>query len=966
MRKGNAVKSTNKLCIAARRAVALALGAVLAFTCVPLSPARALADTTASASTGASAAPTTQIAETSAPESSLQSASDSNIKTVRVGWLLNNQGFQSGTPGEYLSGWGYEYLQTLAYYTPGWRYEYVTGTFSELMDKLAAGEIDLMPNISYTDERAKTMLFSSNPQGTERYYIYAKPSRGDLAQGNPAALDGLTIGCNPGVMQTEVGKQWLSDAGITCTYKDYSTGDELFDALSNDEVDAIIMNDTLSSSDAMAMFYVGESNYYFVTPKSRPDLMNDINAAMTSIRSVNPRYNDEVKTRYSVSNAGSSSLTPTEQAWASARGNAITVGYLDDALPYTNLDDAGEFSGSMSALFDALKDQFGITTHLLAFSSYDKLREALQNGTVDVALPVYDDYWLAEQDNLIQSSALTSASLVAIYASGSLEDALGTIANYPTSLIDQNTIALKWPNATVTNYTDAKSCLDAIKGGSATCLIAPAPVMSVLRDEYNFGNLKTAELPGTAEFSCWMRQGNPELLSIVNKGISAASDKIAASAYTSYSYVADESSMVKFFAEHQTPILAGVFVFLVLIILVLVWALRSARTAQRQAQSANAAKSAFLARMSHDIRTPLNGIIGLLEIGDLHPSDTQLISQNRAKARVAADHLLTLINDILEMSKIEDRAVKLENKPFNLTELCHGIYVLGLIRANDRGVTLTTSGMSTFAHPDVYGSPAHVRRVLLNLVDNCIKYNKPGGSVHCSAKLIDMAGDKVTYRFVISDTGIGMTPEFLEHIFEPFAQANDDARSTYQGTGMGMPIVKGLVEKMGGTIGVESTLGEGTTFVLELPFLINRFPDAAEQANPAPEDFDISGMNILLAEDNELNTEIALALLENAGARVTCASNGKEALELFRTKPAGTFDAVLMDIMMPVMNGYDAARAIRLCDKPDATEIPIIAMTANAFAEDVEHAKAAGMNDHLSKPIEIDVLKRTLAKFRTK
>ena len=230
--------------------------------------------------------------------------SGQQVKTVRVGWLVNNKGFQEGTPGERLSGWGYDYLQTLSYYTPGWQYEYVSGTFAELMDMLEAGEIDLMPNISYSEERAQKLLFSSNPEGTERYYIYAKPDRDDLAKGDPRALQGLTIGCNPGAMQTFVGQQWLVNEGITCTYKEISTGNALFDALADGEVDAVIMNDTISSPDASPMFYVGSSDYYFAVPKSRPDLMNDINAAMTAIARVNPRYNDEVKANYSAQNSG--------------------------------------------------------------------------------------------------------------------------------------------------------------------------------------------------------------------------------------------------------------------------------------------------------------------------------------------------------------------------------------------------------------------------------------------------------------------------------------------------------------------------------------------------------------------------------------------------------------------------------------------------------------------------------------
>ena len=930
-----------------RRAVALALSAVLAVTCVSLAPLGL-----ASAQAEATDAPS----QSESPE----------IKTVRVGWLLSNQGFQTGMPGEYMSGWGYEYLQTLSYYTPGWKYEYVPGTFPELIQKLEAGEIDLMSNISYTSERAEKLLYSSNPQGMEHYYIYAKPTNDALGVGDPAALNGMTFGVNPDVMQTEVGKQWIENQGISCDYRYYSSGNALFDALSTGEVDAIIMNDTISSADAMPMFSVGESNYFFAVPKSRQDFMDDINTAMAMLRSTNPRYNDEVKTRYSARNSGSSALNSPESAWLADHGNAITFGYLDNLLPFSSQGEGGQIEGSLSALVSTLEEQYGITVNYVPFDSNEELAEALRDGTVDVAMPINKDFWLAEQAGFIQSSVMATTSLVAIYPGGNLDDALKNIAFHDRSLLDSSDLQVRYPDAAITQYPTARACVDAIKAGKATCMIMTVTGLDTLRDQVDLGNLVTAEIPRSIGLACWMRQGDAQLLSIVNKGIVSAADDIAANAYSHYSYSDGQSEFAQFVEHNRVAILTSIGALLVGAIAILAWSLHSAREAQRRAQEASAAKTAFLSRMSHDIRTPLNGILGLLELNGQHPDDAEANSQNRAKAKVAANHLLTLINDILEMSKIEDHAVELEHLPFNLTDLCRDLYVLGQIRASSRDVTLTTSGPDTFAYPDVYGSPLHVRRVFLNLVENCIKYNKPGGSVHCTGEMMDLVGDKVVYRFTISDTGIGMSPEFLKHLFEPFAQANDDARSTYQGTGMGMPIVKALVKKMGGTISVESELGRGTTFTVDLPFTINRHPEKTAEAEPDAAYCDICGMSILLVEDNELNTEIAQTLLEHDGALVTTAVNGKEALELFRDKPTGTFDAILMDVMMPEMNGYEATRAIRLCDKPDAADVPIIAMTANAFAEDVERAKESGMNDHLSKPIELEKLKATLAKYRVR
>lgn len=459
-----------------RRAVALALSAVLAVTCVSLAP----------------------LGPASAQEESPDTASQSHapeIKTVRVGWLLNNQGFQNGMPGEYMSGWGYEYLQALSYYTPGWKYEYVPGTFPELIQKLEDGEIDLMPNISYTAERAEKLLYSSNPQGVEHYYIFAKPTNDALGTGDPAALNGMTVGVNPDVMQTEVGKQWIENQGISCDYRYYSSGNALFDALSSGEVDAIIMNDTISSADAMPVFSLGESNYFFAVPKSRQDLMDDINTAMAMLRSTNPRYNDEVKTRYSARNSGSSALNGPESAWLADHGNTITFGYLDNLLPFSNQEEDGQIEGSLSALVSTLEKQYGITVNAVPFESNEDLTNALRDSSIDVAMPINMDYWLAEQAGFIQSSAVTTTSLVAIYTGGNLDDALKNIAFHDRSLLDSSDLHVRYPEATITQYPDAHACIDAIKAGKATCMIMTVTGLDTLRDEVDLGNLVTAEMP---------------------------------------------------------------------------------------------------------------------------------------------------------------------------------------------------------------------------------------------------------------------------------------------------------------------------------------------------------------------------------------------------------------------------------------------------------------------------------------
>ena len=385
-----------------------------------------------------------------------------------------------------------------------------------------------------------------------------------------------------------------------------------------------------------------------------------------------------------------------------------------------------------------------------------------------------------------------------------------------------------------------------------------------------------------------------------------------------------------------------------------------------RAQEANAAKNTFLSRMSHDIRTPLNGIIGLLDIGDTHGDDIKFLKKNRDKARIAANHLLALINDVLEISKLDSRSVVLSREAIDIRDIIREINVIAGVKTSESGITLRYFGeVNDIENPYIYGSPLHIRQVFLNIIGNATKYNKPGGTVDCYLSLLEKTDSVVTYQCVIKDTGIGMSKEFLEHIFEPFAQEHIDTTGTMQGTGLGMSIVKGLVDYMGGTIKVESEVGLGSTFTVTLPFEIAP-EEEVRKKRYEDRPSDINGVNILLVEDNNLNREIATCILEDEGANVICAGDGYQGVHLFKNNPPGTFDLILMDLMMPIMDGYVATKTIRGLDRPDAKEIPILAMTANAFLEDVKNTKMAGMNEHIAKPFDKKKLIATIAYYAKK
>ncbi len=390
---------------------------------------------------------------------------------------------------------------------------------------------------------------------------------------------------------------------------------------------------------------------------------------------------------------------------------------------------------------------------------------------------------------------------------------------------------------------------------------------------------------------------------------------------------------------------------------------RELKSAKEEAERANAAKTSFLSRMSHDIRTPLNGIMGLLQIDDKHEDDKELLKTNREKITVAANHLLALINDVLQMSKLEDGRVELAHEAFDLRKLAYDVLTMTDMRAAESGLTLNYQDPEKIIeYPYVYGSPIHLRQLFLNIYSNAIKYNKVGGSINTEFRVISREDHRVTYQWIIADTGIGMSQKFIEQIFEPFAQEHSDARSIYKGTGLGMAIVKSLVDAMHGTIEVSSVENEGSTFTITLPFEIAE-KYAVKDKKEQTENVDITGKKLLMAEDNDLNAEIAQVQLEEAGASVTVVGDGKQALEMFRDNPEGTFDAILMDIMMPVMDGLAAARAIRAVERADAGTIPIIAMSANAFEEDARKSMEAGMDAHLAKPLKIEQVMAMIVKY---
>lgn len=385
--------------------------------------------------------------------------------------------------------------------------------------------------------------------------------------------------------------------------------------------------------------------------------------------------------------------------------------------------------------------------------------------------------------------------------------------------------------------------------------------------------------------------------------------------------------------------------------------------AVESANQANTAKTDFLNRMSHDIRTPLNGILGMLDIAQKNETNPKALLECHEKMRTAAFHLKALVNDVLDMQRMETDRFFLEQIPFDIREILDNCWSMLEAQASRLDITLKKIKPGSLKYPYLIGSPLHIRQIFMNLLSNAIKYNKPGGSISIHAKIIRQVHQNVIYKFIISDTGIGISPEFQKHIFEPFAQEDTGARTIYKGTGLGMAIVHRLVQEMGGTIQLKSEKNVGSTFTLILPFSIDEHQPSASAEIATDTPADLTDLHILVVEDNELNLEIAVFSLEAAGLNVSTAINGLEAVRLFEKSKPYEYDIILMDIMMPVMNGLDAANAIRGLSRPDATTVPIIALSANAFAEDIQKSKNAGINEHLAKPLEMDKVLKVIASY---
>lgn len=931
-------------------------------------------------------------------------AQDHPYRTVKVGYY-QARNFQEGDGKTSLrSGYSYEYLQKVAAYT-GWKYEYVPGDWEELYKKLVDGKIDVFAGVSYSDERAEQICYPDYEMLKETFYIYKDVSDSSMRSGDIASYSGKRIGVvNDEKILASV-ENWMEETQAKVELVQYKDLAECASDFNRHKLDGFVSADNIVSgyTGITPVELLGREPYYLGVSKKDPELLEELNQALSIISGQDSLYLDALRKKYTADTSISVFLSQQEQEWMKNHPK-ITVGYLNNYMPYSDTKKDGSVTGLVADLvpdlFAALPGDYHPEIIYEKFDSHDQMIEALKDRSVDFVFPVGGEMQYAEQLGYQQSSVVLSSSTDLVYKGAYSRQTTKKMAVNRDNQLQYFYTLANYPKAEVIYGDTIEDCMKMVRSGKAdsTIINALRSVKLVGTD----GTLNILPLEKTDDRCFGVDFGNSDLLRLLNHGITILGEGYGIN--HAYQYIGDLVSYTAddFFRAHAGVLYGTVSVLLILLTILSVRryknlhkrALREREQNQvledalYRAQQASYAKQIFLNNMSHDIRTPLNAILGIIEI-NRKSKDEQLIEENRKKATAAIYQLLSLVNNVIEMSKLEGEASAGEQERVDLKQVTRDLEQSIERQASEAGITFIRES-GELPECEVYGNTAHIREVLQHVLENAVKYNKPDGQIVWREELRPDPAEpekmvnhetRVIYDCTVSDTGIGMEPGFLGRIFEPFSQERIDARTVYRGAGLGMPIAKTLIDQMNGTIEVESERNVGTTVHISIPFtkaLKEKAPEtvespvtltqsgSSEDKNKEEELQNLSGMRILLVEDNELNIEIARFLLEDAGAQVFVAMDGSQAVTFYLNEGVGTFDAVLMDIMMPVMDGYEATRKIRSSGREDAATIPIFATTACVSEEARMECVNAGMNEFLEKPLDMSKVIAAIVRFTEK
>ena len=1046
-------------------------------------------------------------------------AETASAKVVRVGSFEDTFNYVNEKGAR--KGYGYELLETLSGYA-GWQFEYVTCDWSDCFEKLKNGEIDIIGGISYTEDRTQEMLFSDEPMGVEKYYLYADLSRADISASDFKTLNGKKIGVLMGTEPEVMLAEWEEKYGLKTEHVNISNNEDVKQKLANHEIDCFVSLEESFWAELgiSTITRVGKSGIYYALNKDRPDLKEELDNAMRALDEAAPFYTADLYKRY-FSLDYIPILTGEEKAWLKGHG-AIRMGFLTSDRGVSTYDPAtGEITGTITDYIQFAADCLGnqeLEFQLVGYDDKEAELNALKSGEIDMIFHFDQSPNLAEEYRVARTNTTWTANMMVVTNQQLfIENQVNRVAVPQNKISLTRYIAFYYPQWEIVDCDTQEDAIKLVKDGQADCFITGVSSEAKYSKIYGFYSVP---LPNPARSCFAVNSGNRSLLSILNKTIKAMPVNMLAGALAMYKSSARKVTLSDFIKDNffKVMLISSIAVAVVLLtILMLLQKARKAEAAARKAasdtqelnaklqvavekaESANRAKSTFLSNMSHDIRTPMNAIIGFTTLAISNIDDKNRVKDYLSKTLASSNHLLSLINDVLDMSRIESGKIHLEEVEVNLSDVLHDLKTIVSGQIYAKQLELYMDAMDV-TDEDVYCDKTRLNQILLNLLSNAIKFTPAGGTV--SVRVRQLAGQVRgcgQYEFRIKDNGIGMSPEFAKKIFEPFERERTSTVSRIQGTGLGMAITKNIVDMMGGTIEVQTAQGKGTEFTVCVPmraqteqrpvekiteleglkalvvdddfntcdsvtkmlvkvgmraewtlsgkeavlrarqsiemsdvyhaYIIDwRLPDmngievtrqirslhddtpiiiltaydwsdieveakaagvtafcakpmfmsdlretlmSALGQKPAdavqrllPEkNADFKGKHILLVEDNELNREIAQEILREYGFLVDSAENGAVAVEKVSTAAPGSYDLVLMDVQMPIMDGYTATRKIRALDDPARAKLPILAMTANAFDEDRRNALESGMNGFLSKPIVIDDLVQELRKI---
>lgn len=882
-------------------------------------------------------------------------------------------------------GYGYELLETLSGYT-GWQFEYVTCDWSDCFEKLKNGEIDIMGDISYTEDRAEEMLFSDEPMGEEKYYLYADFSRTDISASNFKTLNGKKIGVLMGTEPEEMLTEWEEKHGIKTEHVNISDNEDVKQKLANHEIDCFVSLEEAFWAELgiSTMTRVGESRIYYAINKDRPDIKEELDYAMSVLDEEDPFYTADLYKRY-FSLDYTPILTGEEKAWLKEHG-AIRMGFLTSDSGVSNFDPAtGKLTGAITDYIQFATGCLGnqeLEFQIVGYDSIEAELDALKSGEIDMIFHFDQNPNLAEEYRVACTSTTWITNLMAVTNKEHFNESKANRIAVPQNKLSlKKYLAFYYPQWEIVDCDTQEDAAKLIETGRADCFVTGISSEENYSKKYGFYSVPLLN-PVKSCFA--VNSGNCSLLSILNKTIKAKPINLLAGSIAMYQSSARKVTLSEFIKDNFFMVLLISSIAVAVVLLTILKLLQKARKAEaaakkaandtqelnaklqvavENAESANRAKSTFLFNMSHDIRTPMNAIIGYADLASRHLDDPEKLEKYMENIQVCGQNLLMLLNNVLDLARIENDKTEIEYSVSDVEKDFRNCIAMFQNQADSKGQTLTVTAQ--LQHPYVYADIPHLTEVCTNLVSNAVKYTGACGTIHCD--ITQKPGKKEGWCdtvITVADNGIGMSQEFQKHIFEPFERERTSTVSKVEGSGIGMGIVKKLVGLMGGTVEVESKIGVGSTFTVTIPCRIaSQEETQAKRDTTSSDQKNLSGTKILLAEDNDLNAEIAVELLQEEGCTVDRAKDGVECVDMLEKAANGTYQLILMDIQMPVMNGYDAAKKIRRMDDLPKADIPIIAMTANAFSEDKQAALDAGMNDHVSKPINMNVLVPTIQKY---